>query len=67
MINIDTFVTILYVMSDDFCQSQLREEPDRPGPHARLSRAEVITLAVFGQWVNFLKSSGPFTARPRIT
>jgi hypothetical protein len=53
MIDVDTFVTILYVMSDDFCQSQLREEPGRPGPHARLSRAEVITLAVFGQWVNF--------------
>ncbi|QBD82786.1 hypothetical protein EPA93_45215 [Ktedonosporobacter rubrisoli] len=49
----DTFVTILYVMSDDFCQSQFPEEQGRPGPQAALSLAEVITLAIFGQWVNF--------------
>jgi hypothetical protein len=53
MIDVDTFVTILYVMSDDFCQSQPREEPGHSGPPAALCRAEVITLAVFGQWVNF--------------
>jgi hypothetical protein len=53
MIDVDTFLTILYVMIDDVCQSQPQEERAHPGPPAALSRAEVVTLAVFGQWVQF--------------
>ena len=53
MVDIETFLTTLYVMSDDFCNSQLPAETIHPGPHACLSRAEVITLALFGQWVQF--------------
>ncbi|HEX6479972.1 MAG TPA: transposase [Ktedonobacteraceae bacterium] len=49
----DTFLTTLYVMIDDFCQSHGFAEKHRPGPAASLSCSEVVTLAVFGQWVRF--------------
>jgi hypothetical protein len=45
----DTFLTTLYVMVDDFCQSHLPPTP-RPGPAPSLSCSEVVTLALFGQW-----------------
>ena len=53
MIDVDTFVTILYVMVDDFCQSHPCGEARHPGPAAALSCSEVVTLALFGQWVQF--------------
>jgi len=57
MIDTDTFVTVLYVLADDFCKANL--PPDiRPGPDASLSRSEVITLAVFGQWTRFESERG---------
>src|SRR5262245_26096101 len=57
MIDVDTFLTILYVMVDDFCKTTL--PPERhPGPQARLSRSEVVTLAVFGQWQGFGSERG---------
>jgi hypothetical protein len=49
----DTFLTTLYVMIDDFDQTQIFPEPLRPGPAASLSRSEVVTLALFGQWACF--------------
>ena len=52
MIDIDTFLTSLYVMSEDYCNHHVNTEI-RPGPKASLSRGEVITLAVFGQWGRF--------------
>lgn len=48
----DTFLTVLYVMIDDFCRANLPEE-SRPGHAPSLSRAEVMTLALFGQWGRF--------------
>ncbi len=48
----DTFLTTLYVMVDDFCKSQQPTET-RPGPEASLSQSEVVTLAIFGQWGHF--------------
>lgn len=52
MLDVDTFLTYLYVMADEFCQTQL--PPDtRPGPPAARSRSEVVTLALFGQWARF--------------
>lgn len=51
MIDLETFLTTLYVMVDDFCQSKLGDKKPRPGPKASLQASEVITLAVFGQWV----------------
>lgn len=52
MVDPDTFLTVLYVLVDDFCKRHLAPEV-RPGPAAALSRSEVVTLAVFGQWSVF--------------
>ena len=57
MIDVNTFLTILYVMADDFCQTSLPPEP-HPGPQAALSRSEVVTLALFGQWQGFGSERG---------
>src|SRR5436309_9811087 len=53
MVDIETFLTTLYVMVDEFCKSQWPLEAARPGPASSLSRSEVVTLAVFGQWSQF--------------
>src|SRR5215471_702158 len=53
MVDVDTFLTILYVMIDDFCQRQDEVAPAHPGPQASLTRSEVVTLSLFGQWVHF--------------
>jgi len=53
MIDVETFLTTLSVMVDDFCQLQYGDEKHTPGPLASLQRSAVITLAVFGQWVQF--------------
>ena len=51
MLDVDTFLTILYVMVDDFCHWR---PPKRcPGPDASLSPSEVITLAIFARWGRF--------------
>jgi hypothetical protein len=49
----DTFLTTLYVLIDDFDQISVPTEPPRPGPASSLSRSEVVTLALFGQWACF--------------
>jgi hypothetical protein len=51
VLDVDTFLTTLYVMVDDFCQSRPQEE--HPGPDASLSPNEVITLAIFARWSRF--------------
>lgn len=51
MIDLDTFLTTLYVMGDTFCNT-LPPEP-QPGPEASLTRSEVLTLALVGQWARF--------------
>ena len=52
MVDTDTFLTVLYVMVDDFGKSELPPEK-RLGPRASLSRSEVVTLAIFAQWGHF--------------
>jgi hypothetical protein len=52
MVDVDTFLTTLYVMVDDFGKTSLPPEL-LPGPQAALSRSEVVTLALFGQWQGF--------------
>jgi hypothetical protein len=54
---VDTFLTILSVMVDDFCKTSLLPE-QRPGPQGTLSRSEVVTLAIFGQWQGFGSERG---------
>jgi len=57
MVDVDTFLTILYVMVDDFCKASLPLEP-HPGPQATLSRSAVVTLAMLGQWQGFGSERG---------
>ena len=49
MVDIDTCLTMLYGMIDDFCTAPLPAE-SHPGPQADLSRSAVLTLAILGQW-----------------
>jgi hypothetical protein len=51
MLDVDTFLTTLYVIADDFCHSLSSRR--RPGPQASLSESEVLTLAVFARWSRF--------------
>jgi hypothetical protein len=53
MVDVDTFLTTLYVMVDDFYQSHCLKERRRPGPDASLSPSEVVTLAIFSRWSCF--------------
>ena len=57
MVDVDTFLTTLYVIADDFCKASLPVESP-PGPHAALARSEVLTLAIFGQWQGFGSERG---------
>ena len=52
MVDVDTFLTALYVMVDDLCHSGLQEE-QLSGPDASLSPSEVVTLAIFSRWSRF--------------
>ncbi len=52
MLDVDTFLTTLYVTVDDFRQSHPLKE-QRPGPDASLSPSEVVTLAIFARWSRF--------------
>jgi hypothetical protein len=52
MVDLDTFLTFLYVMVDDFCKTSLPCER-RPGPAASLTRSEAVTLALVSQWEQF--------------
>jgi hypothetical protein len=51
MVDVDTFLTILYVMVDDLCQCLLPRR--KPGPEASLSESEVVSLAIFSCWSRF--------------
>ena len=57
MVEPDTFLTILYVMVDDFCKANFSPEKG-PGPKVSLTRSEVVTLAIFGQWSSFGSERG---------
>jgi hypothetical protein len=47
--DVDTFLTELYVMVDDYCKTYVAPRM-APGPAPSLSLSEVVTLAIFGQW-----------------
>lgn len=49
--DLDTFLTQLYVWIDDWYQSEMRQQVARRyGPPPRLSDSEVLTIAIAGQW-----------------
>ncbi len=52
MLDVDTFLTALYVMADNFHKARPKK-CRRPGPDASLSPSEVITLAVFARFSRF--------------
>src|SRR3712207_7169658 len=58
MVDADTFLTALYVVVDDFCKAHLPPASPCPGPAAALTRSEVLTLAIFGQWCSFGSERG---------
>lgn len=51
MLDLNTFLTTVYVHIDELCQRIVPTR--RPGPAPALSRSEVITLGVFSQWPRF--------------
>ena len=54
MLDPDTFLTMLYVTCDDFFQHEDLPPPaPSAGRRASLSRSEVMTLGLFGQWFSF--------------
>lgn len=64
MVDVDTFLTTLYVMVDDFGKTSVPSEL-HPGPQAALSRSEVVTLGMFGQWQGFGSERGFYRYAPR--
>lgn len=52
MVDLDTFLTTLYVLVDDSIKSQ-PPTTLHPGPLASLSESEVVTLAMLSQWKQF--------------
>src|SRR5262245_24313763 len=64
MVDVDTFLTTLYVMVDDFCKTSLPAEA-HCGPLATLSRSEVVPLAIFGQWQGFGSERGFYRSTQR--
>lgn len=50
--DVDTFLTELYVMVDDFCKAQPARSA-RPGLDPALTMSETVTLLVFSQWSIF--------------
>jgi hypothetical protein len=53
MQDLDTFLTLLYVMVDEVCKHHQLSLPKHPGPAPKLSVSELITLALLGQWTRF--------------
>ena len=51
MMNIDLFLTSLYVEVDDFLKTQPAEK--LPGPDCKLAKSEAMTLLIFSQWRRF--------------
>ncbi len=51
MLDVDTFLTALYVTVDDFHKS--RAPKRKPGPEPTISDSEVVTLAIFSRFSRF--------------
>jgi hypothetical protein len=56
--DLETFLTTVYVTVDDLVKSRMPKERDHPGPDASLSRSEVITLGMLSQWHRFASQRG---------
>jgi hypothetical protein len=52
MLDLDTFLTTVYVLVDDAIKSQ-PARPALPGRHPNLSESELVTLTITAQWKQF--------------
>ena len=59
MMDTNPFLITLYVRADDFRKYQLPPEKT-PCPKPSLTRSEVVTLSLFGQWSCFLSERGVY-------
>jgi hypothetical protein len=57
MVAVDTFLTTLYVIVDDFCTTSWPVET-HPGPYAARTRREGVTWASLGQWQGLGRERG---------
>jgi hypothetical protein len=55
MVDIDLFLTALYVEVDDFLKTQSVDK--NPGPDCKLTKSEAMTLLIFSQWRRFSSGS----------
>lgn len=57
MVDIDTFLSALYYLADEFCKLHPESSEERRvwpcGRRRALSRSEVLCLSIFGQWYRF--------------
>lgn len=53
MLDVDTFLTTVYVLVDDYAKAHAPPAPGGPGRPASLSASEVVTVALFAQWQHF--------------
>lgn len=53
MLDVETFLTTLYVLLDTFAKTQLPPAAPSVGRPSHLSVSEVLTLAILGQWSVF--------------
>jgi hypothetical protein len=51
MVDLETCLTALFTLVDDFCQAH--PPSPRPGPQWKLSPSEAIPLLLFAQWARF--------------
>lgn len=58
MVDIETYLTTLYVLVDTYCKAHMPPAPPKPGRKPSLSVSEVVTLAIFGQWAMFGSERG---------
>jgi len=56
MVDVETFLTALYTLADDFVAT--RPVAKRAGRKPSLTTSEVVTLAIFGQWARFESGRG---------
>jgi hypothetical protein len=58
MVDVDTFLTALYVIVVDDLRQPHRTERGRPGPDPSLCCSEVIALSIFARWSRFASERG---------
>lgn len=56
--DLDTFVTTVYVMVDDYCKAQQVSWPKSPGPAPSLPVSEVLSLVLLSRWSRFGSDRG---------